>query len=40
MGIQSNPYPLRVDAAIMAKFKVINKVKENGKFYILLEELE
>ena len=24
----------------MAKFKVINKVKENGKFYILLEELE
>ena len=24
----------------MAKFKVINKVKEDGKFYILLEELE
>lgn len=24
----------------MAKFKVINKIKEDGKFYILLEELE
>lgn len=29
MGIQSNPYPLRVDAAIMAKFKVI--ASDNGR---------